>query len=398
MSIIPFQFVVVMLPVLSHHFLPGRQLSNSMLGLYQATTVLTLFVILKVGSLHKCLLNGGLAIELICMAMFAPAFFYGSMTSRILVLHIIMGSLGIANALLQAAGFARAAILPRNYVGTTSVGQAAAGLVSFIVHGILTEWVYDMDNKEEAKWATSISCGIVVLLCIFSLIYMRFFLNARVSVKSVKDALSAGYDCKKGQDDCPTTSEDIEHLGKTQSSAEDETLLAPRPWMVMMKSSFWELTSVFLVFFVTFSLFPSVGPVAFNFEGKGPEKMVLLFGMHFIGDFLGRCSVKLPRLHPMLGFFFLSRNATIAGSFLRLVFYIPFVLAAKMEGTPFNNYAWLMILQFLLAFTLGWIGTLALIHCSLSVIRLYEKARMGSLSTIVLSIAIGMGLYIAMAY
>lgn len=403
MTLIPFQFVAVMLPVLSHHFLDGKQLGNSMLGMYQLFCVIALLIILKVGALHGWLIQGGLVLSLVCMGAFSPAFFYGPVACRIALIHIILGLLGTCNAALQAAGFARAAILPRNYVGTTSIGQATAGLVAFVVTAILMNGVFDMDNVNDVKWFSCICCGISVVMCILSIVYMHVFLNAKVCVQSVNNALNGGSDGKATQDDTPTIAADLEEPKRRQNSASsgtlDESLLPPRPWLTMMRGSFWELLSLFLVFFITFSLFPKVGPVSFNFEGKGPSKMVLLFGMQFVGDFLGRSCLKLTSLHRIFSFLFLSRNATIAASFIRLVFYIPFCMAMKMENTPFiNNFAWLMILQLLLAFTLGWVGTLTLIYCSMSVTRMSEKARMGSLSTIVLAVAIGVGLYIALAF
>lgn len=403
MTLIPFQFVAVMLPVLSNHFLDGKQLGNSMLGLYQLVCVVTLLIILKIGALHSWLIQGGLVLSLVCMAAFSPAFFYGSVACRIVLVHIILGLLGACNAALQSAGFARAAILPRNYVGTTSIGQATAGLVAFVVTAILMTSVFDMEDVSDVKWFSSICCGISVVMCILSIVYMHIFLNAKVCVQSVNNALNGGSDGKTQQDDTPTVAADLEEPKKRQNSASngtlDELLLPPRPWLTMMRGSFWELLSLFLVFFITFNLFPKVGPVSFNFEGKAPSKMVLLFGMEFIGDFLGRSCLKLPDLHPMFGFLFLSRNATVVVSFLRFLFYVPFFLAMKMEETPFiNSFAWLMIIQLLLAFTLGWVGTLSLIHCSMSVTRMSEKARMGSLSTITLSVAIGVGLYVALAF
>lgn len=396
MTLLPFQLVVVMLPVLCDHFLDGNQLGNSMLGLYQAVCVLALFAILKVGSLSKWLVQGGLATTFACMTAFGPAFFFGTQTSRIACIHIILGLLGSCNAMLQAASFARAAILPRNCVGITSIGQATAGLVAFILTSILMNCVYDMGVKEDVIVLTSICCGFCAMITLFSILYMHKFLNARVCVQSVRDAIVSS---SKNAGDAPAEG-DVEDVGKREAKfVEDETLLPPRPWLTMIRGSFWELASVFLVFFVTFNLFPRVGPVSFNFDGKGPARMVWLFGMQFIGDFLGRSCLKLTNVHPKFGFLFLSRNATVAASFLRFIFYIPFFLAMKMEDTPFvNSLAWLLIVQLLLAFTLGWVATLSLIHCSLSVVRASEKARMGSLSTIMLATAIGVGLYSALAY
>ncbi|CDJ64626.1 adenosine transporter, putative [Eimeria necatrix] len=403
MTLIPFQFVAVMLPVLSNHFLEGKQLGNSMLGLYQLICVISLLVILKIGALHKWLIQGGLFLSLACMAALPPVFFYGALNCRIAFAHIILGLLGACNGALQSSGFARAAILPRNYVGTTSIGQAVAGLVAFVVTAILMNGVFDMDKEIDVKWFCSICCGISVLLCVLSMMYMHFFLNAKVCVQSVNNALEGKSDAKTVPDDTPTSVVDLEESKVRQSSgpagSQDESLLPPRPWLTMIKGSWWELLSLFLVFFITFSLFPKVGPVSFNFEGKSPSKMVLLFGMEFVGDFLGRSCLTLPNLHSAFGFLFLPRNGTIIASFLRLIFYVPFLMAMKMENVPFiNNFVWLMIIQLLLAFTLGWIGTLTLIHCSLSVTRVSEKARMGSLSTIVLAVAIGIGLYVALAF
>ncbi|KAL8439220.1 hypothetical protein Efla_001304 [Eimeria flavescens] len=375
MSLLPFQFVVVMLPVLCDHFLDGKQLGNSMLGLHQAVCVLALLVILRIGALQKWMIQGGVLLALGCMAAFGPAFFYGSFTSRLVLLHIIMGLVGCCNAMLQAAGFARAAILPENLVGVTSIGQAVAGLVVFVFTSILMNCVYDMDREEDVSVADALSGA----------------------------AAAAASSRKQLQAETPTHGGELRDMEKAGGShgapQEEEALLPPRPWLAMIRGSVWELTSVFLVFFVSFNIFPKVGPVMLNFANKSPAKTVWLFGMHFVGDFLGRSSLKLPNLHKAFGFVFLSSKATTIASFLRLLFYIPFFLAAKLEDTAFiNSFAWLLIIQLLLAFTLGWVATLALIHCSLSVTRVSEKARMGSLSTITLALAIGVGLYIALAF
>ncbi|KAL8452550.1 hypothetical protein Emag_002339 [Eimeria magna] len=405
MCLIPFQFVVVMLPVLSDHFLEGRQLGNSMLGLHQAACVLALLVILRIGSLQKWMVQGALFLALACMAAFAPAFFYGSVTSRIVLIHVILALVGCCNAMLQAAGFARAAILPRNYVGITSIGQATAGLFVFLITSVLMNCVFDMSIKKDVMFFTGICCGVAVLLCVLSIAYMVKFLNAKVCTRSVDNALHGGVSSDKQQEQqraesatCIGNLEEGTELEKHEEQ-EDETLLPPRPWLTMMRGSCWELTSVFLVFFVSFNLFPKVGPLLFNFEGKAPAKMVWLFGMQFVGDFVGRSCLRLPDIHPGFSFLFLSRKATIVASFLRLLFYIPFFLAAKMDETPFiNSFGWLLIIQLFLAITLGWTATLALIYCSLSVKRASEKARMGSLSTITLAVGIGVGLYIALAF
>ncbi|OEH75800.1 putative adenosine transporter [Cyclospora cayetanensis] len=400
MTLIPFQFLVVILPISSKYFLDEQEVENSVLGLYQAGCVLGLFFILKIGSLHKWLIQAGLMISLICMAAVAPCLFYGSVTSRVTLLHIILFFLGVCNAFLQASGFARAAILPRNYVDTTSIGQATAGVFVFIVTGILFNRI-TIDGESDAKYLITIICILAVAMYIVSVLFMHVFLNAPVCVQSVQNARGSWTDEKMQPGHELTSVGDLEDAGNNQSKAGslDETLLPPRPWGTIIKHSFWELTSVFLVFFVSFSLFPKVGPNSFNFEGKEPSNMVLLFGMQFVGDLLGRSCVKLPGLHSMFSFVFLPRRATIIASFLRFLFYVPFVLAMKMENVAvINNFVWLMIMQFLLAFTLGWIATLALIHSSLSVTRFSEKARMGSLSTITLAVAIGVGLYVALAF
>ncbi|KAL8275464.1 hypothetical protein Esti_000596 [Eimeria stiedai] len=395
MSLIPFQFVVVMLPVLSDHFLEGKQVGNSMLGLHQAACVLALLVILRIGALQKWMIQGALVLALACMAAFGPAFFYGSVVSRIVLVHIILGLLGCCNAMLQAAGFARAAILPRNYVGVTSIGQATAGLFVFIITSTLMNCVFDMAVKRDVVRFTGICCGVAVLLCVFAITYMVKFLKAKVCMHSVDDALHGGTsaDQQQQQAEGATCAGGIEEGGGLQKlEQEEEALLPPRPWLTMVRGSCWELVSVFLVFFVSFNLFPKVGPLSFNFEGKAPARMIWLFGMQFVGDFVGRSCLKLPNVHSSFSFLFVSRRATIAASFLRLLFYIPFFLAARMENTSFvNHFAWLLTIQLLLAVTLGWNATLSLIYCSTSVTRASEKARMGSLATITLAVGIGVG-------
>lgn len=400
MALLPFQFLCVILPVLLNHFLEGRQLGNSMLGLCQFVCLIALVVILKIGSLHKWLVQGALVVSLIGMALFPPAFFYGSITARSVLIHIIMAFLGACNGTLLAAGFARAAILPRNYVAVTSIGHATSGLIAFVVTAIMMNCVYDMSVKDHVMWLTIICCGLNVTCCALSIAYMRVFLNAEVSVRSVNNALNGGSLGKGQQEDAPTLSGDIEDTGRKQDSRlQNEALLSPRPWPVMIGGSFWELLSVFLVFFVTFNLFPKVGPVSLNFKDKCPEKMVLLFGMMFIGDFVGRCILPLSNVWRPFRLFFLSRNATIAASFLRICFYIPFTLAMKLENVAFvNSFAWLMILQFLLAVTLGWIAALSQVYCSLSVVRASEKVRISSLLSIIIAVAISAGLYVAIAY
>lgn len=400
MALLPFQFLCVILPVLLNHFLDGWQLGNSMLGLCQFLCLVALVVILKIGSLHKWLVQGALAVSLVGMALFPPAFFYGSLTTRAVLVHIIMAFLGACNGALLAAGFARAAILPGNYVAVTSIGHATSGLIAFVVTAIMMNCVHDMSVKDDVMWLTIICCGLNVICCALSIAYMRVFLNAKVCVQSVNNALNGGGSGKGQQEDAPTLSGDIEDMGRQQTSGlQNEALLPPRPWLIMIKGSFWELLSVFLVFFVTFNLFPKVGPVSFNFQDKCPAKIVLFFGMQFIGDFVGRCILPLSNACRMFRFFFLSRNATIAASFLRICFYIPFILAMKMENVPFvNNFAWLMILQFLLAVTLGWVAALSQVYCSQSVVRASEKVRISSLLSIIIAVAISAGLYVAIAY
>lgn len=387
MVLLPFQFILVLQPPLVEHFAGNRDVGNSLLGLYNITSILVSLLMLKIGSLHTWLIKFGLIISIVCLAAYGPVFFYGSTTCTLWLAHIIMGLLGMSNGVIQGSGFSYAAIMPVNYVGTTSVGIAGAGLLSYALTSSLIGHAFDMTVSDEVVTFTSICCGFCIAVTIASFVYVHILFNWSVTRRAELEA-------KQGNNtDLENPKKNTEGLEAQDGSGISTSQLPPRPWREMMKGSFWPLFTVFWCFFVSFSLFPKVGPLGFNFSDKDASSIANLFGLYFVGDFCGRLSLKLPNIHRVFGFLNLSLRGSVVMALLRTLLFVPFFLAMKLENVPvINTMAFCMILMFIMAFTLGWVGTWGLIHCSLSV-RGSEKGRIGALSTISLLSGIAVGLY-----
>lgn len=394
---LPGQLITAMLPVLTDQFLDGDKHMNTLLGVYKLFSLIPPLVLLKMGSVRAWVVETGLVLSIASTAAFAPAFFYGPKAFRSAITHILMCFTGIFHSALAVSSLACAAVIPNSYVGTYCLGVGAAGMVSFGATALLMHVVFDLRDVNHVKVFAIICSAVGVCVCIVDLVYMHFYFKSTVAVQAVEKAQRKH---RKRMTDLSNRSDDDDGKQEPQPGQPVEGLPKhSKSVLWMLRVSFWPMMNTALTFFISYNLFPKVGPLNFQYENKTPESIVLLIGMFAFGDFMGRVILELANLHRWFAFLRLSKRATNISAILRILFYVPFFLAAKMEGvTVINNFAWLMVLMFLLSCSLGIVSTAALIHTTDCVHNNRDKEKMSSLATLVITLFSTAGLLVAIAY
>ncbi|PHJ21096.1 nucleoside transporter protein [Cystoisospora suis] len=185
-----------------------------------------------------------------------------------------------------------------------------------------------------------------------------------------------------------------------------------RSWVQVFRDALPWLSLVVLHMFISFHLFPKVGPLSWHYADPPKNYLVILFGIFCVFELLGRflpdvrlfkrtakeASVKEGR-GPRDGWFFLSRRVFVITEFARILFFVPFLLGHILSNVPFiNSFYWYCILIALLSLTQGWLATLAFFYAVNSVSSAAEREVTGPMTAIASPLGCVIGLYSAVPY
>ncbi|CBZ53506.1 putative adenosine transporter [Neospora caninum Liverpool] len=445
-SLINWIFVMQTIPFIAHAFLDDQDWNNTLLGSFQAIEVVVQLAMLELGSTHVNVVCLTGVINALAGLLIVPLTLYTSKTVAVWMLHLVCLVLGACSGVYQGSGYAIASMMPRNFVSAVSTGQGLAGMFVFVVVIGASFAIFDVDTAagtEGIVWTGFTISAILSVLCAASFfVVMRkswavsCLERVRAERRAKRDAARA---CKRNKaQQTPrggaAESPSVESDGYTrdQSSAQMTmvTMLPPdvqepraaekeeqgrevkategtegpagpfgvRPWPFVLKAALPWLFMLILHMFISFHLFPKVGPLSWNYENPPKNYLVILFGIFYVAEFIGR---SLPDLCTIkgLGFLHLPRRAFVIAELARLLFFIPFVLGYAVSNVPFvNNFYWYCCLIGALSLTQGWLGTLAFYYAVNSVESPTERELTGPMAAIASPFGCVIGLYTAAPY
>ncbi|PFH38517.1 nucleoside transporter protein [Besnoitia besnoiti] len=442
-SLVNWIFVMQTIPFIARSFLDGQDWNNTLLGSFQAIEVLVQLAMLKLGSANVMLVCVTGVVNALAGLLVAPLTLYTSKTVSVWMLHLICLVLGACSGVYQGSGFAIASMMPENFVASVSAGQGLAGLFVFLVVTGASFAVFDIDTKQGIEgmvWAAfSISACLSVLCSGVFFVVMRqpWAATSLARVRAERAAkrerarrakaataaeaargdlaersavaesgLSSGIPSAAVTRDttlCPEPQEPTATLeegrGVTDAAAEGHTAeMESRPWTSVFRSALPWLFMTVLHMFISFHLFPKVGPLSWNYDSPPKNYLVICFGVFYVVEFIGR---SLPDLHGVrgLGFLHLSRRAFVIAEVSRLLLFVPFILGYALKGVPFiNSFYWYCILIAVLSLTQGWLGTLTFYYSVNSVESPVERELTGPMAAIASPLGCVIGLYTATPY
>ncbi|KFG63867.1 nucleoside transporter protein [Toxoplasma gondii RUB] len=438
-SLVNWAFVMQIIPFIAHSFLDNQDWNNTLLGSFQAIEVVVQLAMLELGSTHVNAVCLAGVINAIAGLLIAPLTLYTSETVSVWMLHLICLVLGACSGIYQGSGYAIASMMPRNFVSAVSTGQGLAGLFVFAVVVGVSFAVFDVDTPagtEGMVWTgfsisavLSVVCAVVFFLvmrqswavaCLTRVREERALKRAAAGVAKTKkeeprkdfaDGRSVGNEEPfRGPSSQMTVvtmltpeelSKEVEIDNGRRAMTQNETQksqVGVRPWPAVLKDASPWLFMLIFHMFTSFHLFPKVGPLSWNYVDPPKNHLVILFGIFYVTEFVGR---SLPDLCTIrgLGFLHLSRRMFVVAEFARLLFFLPFVLGYAVSNTPFlNNFYWYCILIASLSLTQGWLGTLAFYYAVNSVESPAERELTGPMAAIASPFGCVIGLYTAAPY
>ena len=169
-------------------------------------------------------------------------------------------------------------------------------------------------------------------------------------------------------------------------------------WLRVLQRSWRELLLAFFHFSYTYHLYPSVGPLGWRYSWTFPNQIVVLYGVWFLCETIGRAS---PDLVWVKGFKWLrpSRKMYAPISLSTLLFIAPFLLGyIEQPITFFTNPIWYLFVMASFAFAHGWIGTLAFFYACNAVHTPEERNFAGPLTVLSVGFGCVVGFLTSLAY
>eukprot|EP01053_Blabericola_migrator_P012374 Blabericola_migrator_1__12373@NODE_776_length_6565_cov_52_387504_g552_i0_p1_GENE_NODE_776_length_6565_cov_52_387504_g552_i0NODE_776_length_6565_cov_52_387504_g552_i0_p1_ORF_typecomplete_len442_score46_63Nucleoside_tran/PF01733_18/2_2e03Nucleoside_tran/PF01733_18/1_8e41DUF5527/PF17665_1/1e03DUF5527/PF17665_1/3_9e03DUF5527/PF17665_1/0_058Trp_oprn_chp/PF09534_10/5_2e03Trp_oprn_chp/PF09534_10/4_9e02Trp_oprn_chp/PF09534_10/0_05Trp_oprn_chp/PF09534_10/5_4e03VirB8/PF04335_13/0_16Ferlin_C/PF16165_5/8_3e len=284
--------------------------------------------------------------------LLTPAVLYAeSEVARAGLLHVLYFLAGLANGGMQSFGYALSGAMPYVYTGAVSAGNGLSGLITFAVWMI----VQHVGNPTVMRnlWALMIVGFVIVVASIIIVLV----LYKRPEVKGKIDADNAAMAVSKNDPSAPSYFELLKH-----------------GWPMVL--------SVFAVFYCTLAFFPNVGPIRWSSTGS---KLDTVLGMFQVGDFGGR-------FLPNMAFFVVSRTTVYISVALRYIFIVFFVSFWKMaDSTPWNSFAFQIVIMLLFAITNGWASSNAMIHAPGMIEHESYRGKMASVALVGLLLGINLG-------
>ncbi|KAL8427693.1 hypothetical protein ACSSS7_007596 [Eimeria intestinalis] len=433
-SLVCWNFIIQSLPFILLQKLNRPDLNNLFLGLYQVANIFVQLVLMTLKKPQPLLVvsasvgSGALGLALaVCVAIMPNAStgieqdmdlhlrehtarripfdstqraFFGGM----LLINILAGC---CQGLIQGVGYTLSCNIAPGYVASVSVGQGIAGLLVFCISTISCFFFFDVNTAGGLLQFCFMSFGIVAAVA-FSFAAFFFFRArradiveslARVShVQMTEDApTEKRLDSPLAEPRCRTWG--FQLWGRTGSRHQPgydggRTHL----WLRVMHASWKELALAVFHFAYTYHLYPSVGPLGWRYAWTFPNQIVVLYGVWFLFETIGRAAPDLGGVKG-LGWLRPSRRAYAPISLSTLVFLVPFLLGYLSKPGGFvTNPIWYMFVMASFAFCHGWIGTLAFFYACNAVDDPRERMVAGPLTVLSVGFGCVVGFLSSLAY
>ena len=280
---------------------------------------------------------------------------------------MICGGMAVANAFASSSIFGMGAMVAPEYVTAVMNGQGICGILVALLR-ILSKATFPFDESG-TKRATILYFGISLALVSLAIVLYLFVVlpSPLIAYYLERQANSRNYDAL---DEKITPNSITAHLiDENESQIQQEKSIAT-PWddYIDVASKTWPMAvSVFLVFFVSLSIFPSISSLLestdkilnlqnskTNPDGTGWFP-VITNALFCLGDFIGRSACTFPSL-----VFFGWRGVSIS-VLVRFIFFPLFVLLMPAyHASLFNGDFWIYIIMMLFSITNGYFATLAM--------------------------------------
>ncbi|KAL8439044.1 hypothetical protein Efla_007699 [Eimeria flavescens] len=326
----------------------------------------------------------------------------------LLVINLLAGC---CQGLIQGVGYTLSCNIAPGYVASVSVGQGIAGLLVFCISTFTCFFLYDVNTSDGLASFCNMSFGIVATTA-FSFASF-FFLRSRRA--DIRESLARVNHCQLSDStpaakrlDSPLTEPrcrtwGFQLWGRSATSSRRSSAAAAaggkhRLWLRVLLASWKELALAVFHFCYTYHLYPSVGPLGWKYSWTFPNQIVVLYGVWFLFETIGRAAPDLGWVRG-LGWLRPSRRAYAPISLSTLVFVIPFLLGYLCKPGGFvTNPIWYIFVMASFAFCHGWIGTLAFFYACNAVDDPRERMVAGPLTVLAVGSGCVIGFLSSLAY
>ena len=404
-SLFAWNNVLYLLPYVTEHFLDGYDAGNSLLGAFQIGNLTVQVLLMFVGTVKERWLHLGLFLGSVMCAVFGPCVFFGSLKTRIALVHTLCFVLGSGSGFVQGSGFSYGAIMPVNQVGVYSAGQGFGAIFSVVLVGILSYTVVDTSVQKDVETLVNSTAGVSAAVGIICILLIAASIRQAGAKKAIAEALAANSNCKSSEEvhrsaSSPTELQEVSVSSSVVPAVMSSEEKKQSSLLRVLQQSGIPIACVFLLFFVTCNLFPRVGPLQWKTTTPPKNHLVWLLGVFPFGDTIGKCLCAYAEQGKFLkGFVMFPPRVLPWLTLLRFALYVPFFLSKHLQENAVFNAFWFQIIEMIiLSVSHGWFATLAFIYSVDAVPDVREKKHVGPIAIVSLILGILSGLYFALLY
>ncbi len=374
---------------------PGESIVFLFTICYMTTNFVGLIIVLNFGTQYsfQSRIVPGFIVYCICMLIIPYVEVKGwSLT--------IAGILGACDSVVQGSLFGLVGLFSPRYVSGFMAGQGVAGL-SVALLRLFAKGVFPNDDQGIRHSGYLYFTLSVVVIVIAVIAYLRVLQKSPVtkhylskaSAADIKSAFSRFVTVPMSEHDARRAPKDVAHLSGNESPAINgggggaaadngvslRTIL-PQIWQMAFV--------VFLIFFVTLSLFPGITSELTSVKASlndGEWFGIIMIGLFDAGDLIGRTIPNWPR--------FIIRNELVITvlAVLRVVF-LPLFIAAARHDTIFTNDFYPVLIMIGFAISNGYLGTVAMM-AAVDKVTAKEKELTGTGMVFFLTIGLTSGVW-----
>ncbi|KAH3767268.1 equilibrative nucleoside transporter [Pelomyxa schiedti] len=266
---------------------------------------------------------------------------------------VLTGILGAVTGFLFCTVTSLAVLFPGNQITAVMVGNGVAGVAICGIRILTKATLSGVENSYSISGALYFSIGaFVLLLCVIGSVIL---LKMKATHQMMQDTEKLPLLAKDGEEGSLTHSE----LNGTAPPESTKDTINASPTdakklhglLGIIKKSIWFALLLFVVFFVTLSIFPGVTTlIPSSNDSLGDWFPVILITLFNVFDFIGR---SMPNFELIC----VPTVVLSIMSYLRLGFFVLFVLSA-MDYMTYNSWSYIMVA--LMGLSNGYCGTLAL--------------------------------------
>ncbi|PFH32195.1 hypothetical protein BESB_021360 [Besnoitia besnoiti] len=159
------QFLLSMTPYIEMTFFDSAPIGNSLLGVYQVGCIFVQLVLMfLVDSMQPWIVISATVFDAVLAIVFPLVVTLGPPVAKTALMHIVALLFGASAGVMCGGSISVASAMPYNFIGSFSMGQGVAGIVSFFVNLIFSTYLFDLGTEaglSRMLWLVfSISAGV----------------------------------------------------------------------------------------------------------------------------------------------------------------------------------------------------------------------------------------------